>query len=361
MGEMMPEKIPSSIQAWQMVSPGSPLELKDYPVPEIGPADVLVKIAGCGLCHTDLGFLYGGVKTRHEPPLTLGHEISGRVVAAGETFQNLVGKNVVVPAVIPCGECELCRSNRGNACRKQLMPGNDFHGGFASHVYLPGRFLCVVDDLRGFDLAELSVIADAVTTPYMAVRRAEVKAGDLCIVVGVGGVGGYAVQISSTYGAKVIALDIDAKKLEKFKSYGADYCINAKDKDVRAIQKEVRDLVKKEGLPPYGWKVFEMSGTGIGQEIAYALLSFAGSLMVVGFAMEKVSIRLSNLMAFDASAIGTWGCLPEYYHEAVELALTERIKTRPFSSRYPMGRINEVIDQAREHKLETRAILEPDF
>lgn len=357
----MSDRIPDAIRGWQMVTPGGPLELKSYPVPEIGPADVLVEVAGCGLCHTDLGFLHGGVNTRHAPPLTLGHEISGLVVAAGDSFGNLIGKNVIVPAVIPCGECDLCRNNRGNACRKQLMPGNDFQGGFASHVHLPGRFLTVVDDLRGYDLAELSVIADAVTTPYMAVRRAEVKEGDLCIVVGVGGVGGYGVQISSTFGAKVIALDIDDQKLQKICDHGADYTINTKDKDVRTVQKEVRGLIKKEGLPPYGWKVFEMSGTGIGQEIAYALLSFTGCLAVVGFAMAKVNIRLSNLMAFDATAFGTWGCLPEYYKDAVELALRERIKMRPFISRHPLGQINEIITRAREHKLETRAILEPDF
>lgn len=357
----MTGEVPSSIQAWQMTAPDAPLEAASRAVPEIGEQDVLVQVAGCGLCHTDLGFLYGGVKTRAELPLTLGHEISGTVVAAGAAAGDLLGKAVVVPAVIPCGQCDLCRRGRANACRKQLMPGNDFHGGFASHIHLPARFLCPVEDLRGYDLAELSVIADAVTTPYMAVRRAEVKKGDLCLVVGVGGVGGYAVQIAAAFGATVIALDIDQGKLDGLRGHGAAQAINTGGKDARTVQKEVRALVKEQGLPPYGWKVFETSGTSAGQETAYALLTFSGSLAVVGFTMEKVTLRLSNLMAFDATAVGTWGCLPEYYPEAVELALSERIHIRPFSSRHPMSGINEILDQARAHQLRTRAVLEPDF
>jgi 6-hydroxycyclohex-1-ene-1-carbonyl-CoA dehydrogenase len=357
----MTGKAPAKIRGWQMKAPDAPFELAEWPVPEIGPGDALVEVAGCGVCHTDLGFLYGGVKTRSEPPLALGHEISGTVVAAGSAVGHLVGRNVVIPSVIPCGECDLCKGGRGNVCRKQLMPGNDFQGGFASHIHVPGRFLSVVEDLRGFDLPELAVIADAVTTPYMAVRRAGVKPGDLAICIGVGGVGGYGVQIAAAFGAKVIAIDIDDARLAKMKEHGAAYTINSKGKDSRDVQKEVRGLAKAERLPAYGWKVFETSGTGAGQDAAFALLSFAGTLAVVGFTMEKVSVRLSNLMAFDAEAFGTWGCVPEYYADCVRMALEERIKVRPFSSRHPMSRINEIFQMAREHKLETRAILEPDF
>jgi 6-hydroxycyclohex-1-ene-1-carbonyl-CoA dehydrogenase len=357
----MTDKVPDTIKGWQMKAPEADFELAEYPVPELAPGDALVQVAGCGVCHTDLGFLYGGVKTRKEPPLTLGHEISGTVVAAGDASGDLVGKNVVIPSVIPCGECDLCKGGRGNVCRKQLMPGNDFHGGFASHIHVPGRFLSVVDDLKGYDLAELSVIADAVTTPYMAIRRADVKPGDLCIVIGVGGVGGYGVQIASALGATVVAIDIDDAKLEKLGQHGAKYVINSGGKDARAVQKEVRGLAKQEKLPRYGWKVFEMSGTGAGQDAAFALLSFAGKLAVVGFTMEKVKVRLSNLMAFDAEAYGTWGCIPEYYADCIEMALAERIQLRPFSSRHPMSKINEIFKMAREHQLTTRAILEPDF
>ena len=178
------------VQAWQMVAPGAPLERVEREVDERAlPADrALVEVAGCGVCHTDLGFLYEGVRTRHPLPLTLGHEIAGRVVAAGADGAALVGRAVVVPAVVPCGRCEACRAGRGAICPAQFFPGNDDHGGFASHVVVPCRGLCVVDEARlaaaGVSLAALSVVADAVSTPYQAIVDAGLAPGDLAMFVG---------------------------------------------------------------------------------------------------------------------------------------------------------------------------------
>jgi 6-hydroxycyclohex-1-ene-1-carbonyl-CoA dehydrogenase len=357
----MTKNIPETIRGWQMTAPEKELELHSYPPAALNRGDVLVKVAGCGLCHTDLSFMFGGVKTRAALPLTLGHEISGTVIAAGDGAEGLVGKQVVVPAVLPCGECDLCKRGRGNVCRKQVMPGNDFHGGFADTVVVPGRFVAVVDDLKGFDLAELAVVADAVTTPYMAMKRGRVQKGDLAICIGVGGIGTYGVQIAAAFGATVIAVDIDDKKLEKLRGFGASHTVNVAGKDAKALQKEIRGIVKESGHAPYGWKVFEMSGTAAGQDLGFSLLSFASTLAVVGFTMDKVSVRLSNLMAFDAEAFGIWGCLPEYYPEAIGLVLDQKINIRSFSERHPMSRINEMIGKARNHTLEKRAILEPDF
>lgn len=100
-------------------------------------------MAGCGVCHTDLGFWNDGVRTKKELPLTLGHEISGTVL---EGPAHLKGRHVIVPAVLPCGECDPRRKGRSNMCQKQLMPGNDLHGGFASHVVVPHRYLCVLPE-----------------------------------------------------------------------------------------------------------------------------------------------------------------------------------------------------------------------
>jgi 6-hydroxycyclohex-1-ene-1-carbonyl-CoA dehydrogenase len=121
--------IPDKIQTWQMVQPTSKdretgeitpgkLEKKEIPVPELGPGDVLVEI---GVCHTDLGFFYDGVPNVNTPPLTLGHEIAGTVVAGDEKW---IGKEVIIPAVMPCRKCLLCKTGRGNRCLNQKMPGN---------------------------------------------------------------------------------------------------------------------------------------------------------------------------------------------------------------------------------------------
>jgi len=114
-----------------MIEPKAPFKQAQIEA-ELEPGQVLVKVAGCGVCHTDLGFLYHGVRTKKPMPLTLGHEISGKVVETHpDDTSDLKGKKVVIPAVLPCGECLLCKSGRGNMCLSQIMPGNDLHGGFA--------------------------------------------------------------------------------------------------------------------------------------------------------------------------------------------------------------------------------------
>ena len=116
------------MKALQLLAPREPLTLRDVPEPSAGPGEVVIAVAGCGVCHTDIGFWRGGVPTRRPLPLTLGHEVSGVVSATGASLRHMAGREVIVPAVIPCGDCELCRAGRGNACRRQLMPGNDMVG-----------------------------------------------------------------------------------------------------------------------------------------------------------------------------------------------------------------------------------------
>jgi 6-hydroxycyclohex-1-ene-1-carbonyl-CoA dehydrogenase len=201
-------------QRWLMTAPKAPLVLEAFDASP-GAGQVAVGVAGCGVCHTDLGYFYDGVRTNHPLPLALGHEVSGRVVAAGPGAEAWLGKAVIVPAVLPCGECDLCKRGLSTICRAQKMPGNDIQGGFASHIVVPARGLCQVDEQRlaaaGLALSEVSVVADALTTPFQAVRRAGVAPGALAVVIGVGGVGGYCVQVASAFGAKVVAIDVDEK------------------------------------------------------------------------------------------------------------------------------------------------------
>jgi 6-hydroxycyclohex-1-ene-1-carbonyl-CoA dehydrogenase len=329
-------------------------------MPELEPTEVLVEVAGCGLCHTDLSFLYGGVQTKHPVPLTLGHEISGTVVATGSGLTELADQQVLVPAVMPCGECDLCRQGHRRICRSQIMPGNDIDGGFASHVKVPGKYVCPVD-LTGssLELWQLSVVADAVTTPYQAAERAAVGTGDTVIVIGAGGVGTYGVLVALARGAKVVVLDVDQSKLDRMKEYGAAATVNVTDLDAKAVKKAVKQAVKEAGGAPWRWKILEMSGTAAGQETGYNLLNFGATLAVVGFTMAKSSLRLSNIMAFDATIVGNWGCDATLYPEVVAQVLEEKIPVKPFVKQYPLDDINQVIDDARAHKLTERAVLVP--
>jgi len=366
--------MPEKIQTWQMVQPWKKdaetgkmiegkLEKTEIPVPPLQPGEALVEIAGCGVCHTDLGYFYGGVPTVTKPPLTLGHEISG-VVVAGE--EKLVGKEVIIPAVMPCNKCSICAAGRGNRCLAQKMPGNSLgiYGGFSSHIPVPAEDLCVVVNRGDFQLAELAIIADAATTPYQACVRAELKQGDNVVVVGVtGGVGSYMAQMAKAFGAKtVIGIGRNPEKLERALEYSADFVINSTGKDGRTVRGEFRELCKAHGLPSnYGWIIFEVTGTAPGQEIALNLLSFIGKLVWVGFGMQKNEYCLSRLMAFDAQIIGTWGCLPKYYPKVLELILNKTIEIKPFTELRAMSQIKEVFEEAHNRKLMKRVVLTPDF
>ncbi|TWJ13501.1 6-hydroxycyclohex-1-ene-1-carbonyl-CoA dehydrogenase [Geobacter argillaceus] len=348
---------------WSMTAVGEPMVRSEFAPIQPGAGEVVVEVAGCGVCHTDLGYYYDGVRFNHAPPLTLGHEISGRVVAAGAGAEAWQGKAVLIPAVMPCGVCDLCLSGHGTICRKQLMPGNDIQGGFASHIVVPVRGLCPVDESRlksaGLELADISVVADAVTTPYQAAVQAEITKGDLAIVIGVGGVGGYAVQVANALGATVVAIDVDQAKLDNMANYGAALTINSRQVEGKELKKAILGFVKEKGLPETCWKIFECSGSTPGQETAFGLLTFGATLCVVGFTMGKIELRLSNLMAFHAKALGNWGCLTELYPAALDLVLDKKIALAPFIEKHPLDQINEVFAAAHAHKLTRRAILVP--
>jgi 6-hydroxycyclohex-1-ene-1-carbonyl-CoA dehydrogenase len=343
------------------ITPGK-LEKKEIPVPELQAGEVLVEVAGCGVCHTDLGYFYDMVPTVNKPPLTLGHEISGVVVAGDEEW---VGKEVLIPAVMPCRRCYLCKTGRGNRCLAQKMPGNSLgiYGGFSSHIPVPSIDLCEIRNRGDIPLENLSVVADAATTPFQAAKRAGIQLGDNVIVIGIGGVGQYMVQEAKALGAgTVVAIDIVDDRLQKMLSYGADYVINSLNKSPKDVAGELKAIRKKDGLPSFGWKIFEVTGSKPGQELAVSLLSFTGKLILVGFGMQKIDYSISRLMAFDAEMIGTWGCLPEYYPQVLGMVLSGKIALEPYVQTRPMSTIAETFDEIHSKgSPERRMILIPDF
>ena len=372
---------------WLMKAVGAPFERVAFDAMP-GPGEVAVAVAGCGVCHTDLGYYYDGVRTKHALPLALGHEVSGRVVACGAGAEAWAGKAVIVPAVLPCGECDLCRRGLSTICAQQEMPGNDIQGGFASHIVVPARGLCGVDEARlaaaGLTLAQVSIVADALTTPYQAVRRAGVPdgpqapsgrcppggrepawerpgagSGSLAIVVGVGGVGGYCVQVARAFGARVVAIDVDDAKLAAVAAHGAALTLNSRTLDAKALKAAVLEFAKQNGLRSTEWYIFECSGSAAGQLSAYSLLVHGATLSVVGFTMDKVELRLSNLMAFDARALGNWGCPPEAYPAALDLVLDGKVQIAPFVETHPLADINRVFDAVHRHEIKKRAVLVP--
>lgn len=361
----------ATFAGWEMREGAAELVRACREVPALSASDALVRVAGCGVCHTDLGFLYDGVRTRHALPLILGHEISGYVEDAGSAHRGLVGRAVVVPAVLPCGECAACRSGRSTICPRQIMPGNDRDGGFAERVVLPARFLCPVPGAGanpdaplgrapGLTLRHLAVVADAVSTAYQAVERSGASEGTIAVVVGLGGVGGYAAQIAADRGAAVVAVDVDARRREEAARRGAAMALDPRELPGKELRARVFALAKERGAPATGWTILECSGTPAGQQTAFGLLVHGATLMVVGFTLEPVSLRLSNLMAFDARALGNWGCAPELYPAILEKVLDGRIDVVSPTTFRPMSRIGEALEDVHARRADRRIVLVPD-
>ena len=160
------------------------LKIEDIPVPKVEAGGILVKVAACGVCHTDLHYIEHGVPTFKKPPIVLGHEASGIVEEVGEGVTNVKkGQRVLIPAVLTCGHCFACRRGRENICSNMKMLGNHFDGAYAEYVAVPAKD--VLDIPESVPLEEASIIADALSTPYHAVKnRAKVQPGDTVVVFG---------------------------------------------------------------------------------------------------------------------------------------------------------------------------------
>ncbi len=348
----------------------STLERFERPAQPPGAHRVLVEVAGCGVCHTDLGFLYGGVAPKQRLPLVLGHEVAGVVVDAAPGQAHWLGRRVIVPAVAPCGRCAFCAAGRPTSCRASLMPGNDEDGGFATHVEVPGATLCAVDPpgetpaagapigRSGLALWELAVVADAVSTPLQAIRRCGLQAGELAVVVGAGGVGGYALQLARAMGAIVAAVDPDPARRARAATLGAQAALDPAE-GPRAVKAELQRFANEAGRAPHGWRIFETSGAKAGQELAFALLTPGGSLSVVGFTPEPTTVKLSNLMALDATAYGNWGCDPKLYPEAFAFVASGQVQIRGQVKREPLDDAPRVLEAVHHGELKERAVLVP--
>ena len=209
-------------------------------------------------------------------------------------------------------------------------------------------------------LADLSVIADAVSTPYQAIRRSGLAPGDLAVFVGVGGVGGFGVQLAAALGAAVVAVDVNEARLETMSRHGASLTLRGDLLDAKALKAKIRAFAGERGIPSWRYRIFETSGTPAGQATAFALLAKGAYLSVVGYTPRKVELHLSSVMAFDATVQGNWACLPELYPEVVDLVLSGKLELAPFVEHRPMASINETFAEIHAKGAPRRVILVPE-
>ncbi|MBF8293860.1 MAG: hypothetical protein HW389_405 [Bacteroidetes bacterium] len=323
--------------------PHQPLRIEDYPTPTIKPHEVLVKVAACGVCHTDLHYIDHDVPTFKKPPLILGHEPSGTIVQVGNEVKNFKeGDRVLLPAVLTCGSCEFCRTGRENICQAMIMFGNNVDGAYSEHITAPAKDVFHLP--QEIALEEGCIIADAISTPYHAVKnRGEVRGGDTVVVVGCGGVGINVVQVAAAFGGVVIAVDISDKKLEWAKKFGAHYTVNTSK--VENAAKEIKKLTGG------GADIaFEVIGKPQTIETAFGTLRKGGRLVVVGYSAEDIKLSAAKIMYFEMEVRGSLGCRPVDYPRLIELCRIGRIRVKELVTRkFPLDKINDAFDLLRSH------------
>jgi len=327
------------VRAAVFYGPGEALRIQDMPDPEPGAGEVLIRVAACGLCHSDLHYIDHGVPTFHPPPLILGHEAAGVVAACGPGVTALAeGDRALRPALLWCGGCRYCWSGRHNICAHSRMPGNDVDGAFAEYVKAPAEQCFKLPP--EIPLVEGCVIADALTTPYHAVvDRARVQPGEVVVVVGCGGVGVNAVQIAAAMGAHVIGVDLSDDRLEWARKCGAAETINPRsDPDYAKTVRRLTDGGVDVAL--------EAIGNPVTQQQAFNTVRPGGRLILLGYSDKELGLNASRIMYREIEVIGTLGCPPNGYRRVIDLVHEGRLQLL-VTGRFPLAEINAGLDALR--------------
>ncbi len=317
-----------------------PLTIEDIPVPEPGAGEVLVKVAACGVCHTDLHYLDHGTPTFKNPPMVLGHEIAGTLASPDPTGRLLEGDHVLLPAVLSCGHCDACRTGRENICRNGIMLGNNIDGGYAEYVAVPARDVFRLPD--EIPLVEGSIIADALTTPFHAVmNRGRVRPGDRVVVVGCGGVGLNVVQMAAVVGARVVGVDVSPEKLAWAERLGAEATLNPNsverpDKALRALTDGGADVA------------FEAVGRPDTQALAVDAVKTGGRVVFVGYSPKAMELNAGRVMFRELEIVGSLGCRPVDYPRVIDLVRQGRVRvTELVNRRFTLDEIDDAFDFLR--------------
>ncbi|MFN4181632.1 MAG: alcohol dehydrogenase catalytic domain-containing protein [bacterium] len=321
--------------------PNQPLKIEEVARPSPGAGEVLVRIASCGVCHTDLHYIDHGVPTFKNPPLILGHEASGIVEEVGEGVTRVKpGDRVLIPPVFPCGQCEMCRIGRENVCQNLEMVGNNRDGAYAEYMVAPAKDCIFLPET--VPLEEGAVISDAISTPFYAlVGRAKIQPGDRVVVFGCGGLGLNAIQIASAFGGFVVAVDIREKKLELARQFGAHEVVHGKEADLPRKIRKLTDGGAHIAL--------EAIGNPEVMNTAFACVRPGGTLVIMGYSDRDLTVNAGRLMYREMQILGTLGCPPVLYPRIIQLILQGKIRLKEIvTHRFPLDQINYALELLRK-------------
>jgi alcohol dehydrogenase, propanol-preferring len=324
---------------------GTPLVIEDVPVPECGPAEILIKVKACGVCHTDV-HLAAGEWRMHKLPLILGHEAVGVVEQIGpEVTDFKVGDRAGIPWIYStCGKCEYCTSDREALCPQIRVTGFTVDGGYAEYIAVPASHAVVVPE--GLNFVDAAPVYCAALTPYRALKISGARVGDTVAIWGVGGLGHYAVQIARAMGARVIAVDVAPGKLDLARQLGADIAIDASRDDAAKAIRAVGAAHVVINLAP--------TPAAIAQ--AVEALGRGGTLVLVGLPQGSFTLPILRTVAKGirilTSAVGTRQDL----REVLALAAAGRIKTVAHTCR--LEDVNWAFEQVGQGSVTGRLVVE---
>jgi propanol-preferring alcohol dehydrogenase len=344
------------MKAFQFVEWQRPGQLRDVPVLEPGPGEVLIKVGGAGACHSDLHLLEAPAGSRSFTlPFTLGHENAGWVESLGPGATGFApGDPVIVYGPWGCGLCMNCRRGMENYCQEPGKPspgglgGTD--GGMAEYLLVPStRYLI---PLGGLDPREVAPLSDAGLTSYHAVKRSVhlLGPGSTAVVIGAGGLGQMAIQVlKALSGATtVVAVDTSEEKLKLAKALGADEVLVSGHDAVTRIKEITRGLGAE--------LVLDLVGVGPTLNMAAQVARILGHLTIVGVGNAALPVNFSSPPHECAVASPFWGSIPELL-EVVALAQVGKVKM--LVEHFSLDRAAEAYDLLHDGNIRGRAVIIP--
>lgn len=330
-----------------------PIRLETLPYPVAGPGDVVVRVAACGICGSDVHFLEG-MPVPKGLPVTLGHEPAGVIESVGEGVAEWApGDRVALQLGNGCGRCRTCAAGHRNNCPQLIAPGLQIDGAFAEAIQVPAGCLVRVPD--AVSLSAAAVATDCVATPYHALTcRAGLRPGERVAVIGTGGVGGQAVQLARVLGAgQVVAVDLAAVALDRARRMGATDTVQvAADEDASLRIREVTDggadlVLECVGSP-------DLLAAGV------RALAPGGRLIAVGVGMQAPRIDLPQaLFSFsELAVIGSFGSHREDLETVLRLQAEGVIDIdASISHRLPLSAVGEGLEMLRTRRGDPQRIV----
>lgn len=293
-----------------------PLQLDEIPVPDVGPNQVLLKVAAAGMCRSDYQLLDGYFRQGLpvELPFIPGHEVAGTIAAFGSEVPDTAGLSegdlVVVDAQWGDGTCRQCHEGNQQLCSGGQLAGFGPNGGFAEYMVAPYDHVISVADQPNVQAENLAPLTDAGITPYRGMKKlrdaGKLGAGRTVVVNGIGGLGSYGVQYARLLGAgaTVFGFARSDEKLSVARENGAHHTVNVRDKSVEDVQDELDDLTGRRTVDA----VLDCAGSPESLGLGAAILATEGALSQVGLMGERVELPLFPFVSGEKSYFGSfWG------------------------------------------------------